>query len=141
MLSVLFCLGQGCATPLITSAPFENPSLEQFRSSWDYAVKRVTYDEVVRAWGMPTSRSNINDKIFLAVWHWDHTLNTPDAPDLGFGERMELSFNTDTRVLSDWKYFHWGPEPVRYAHRSAPGTTGTWSIRPPGNVSTGTIPY
>jgi hypothetical protein len=102
----------------------------RFRSAWDYAIDRLSYNEVVRSWGPPTSLlsgfppqgTESDGAPIRANWHWNHSvaLTPPMLPEHGnpmFGHRMELVFNRGTKLLMDWKYWEWGPVSRSYGHR------------------------
>ena len=127
----------GCQTRLPVT---EQAYVEEvrFRSAWDYAIDRLSYHEVVRSWGAPTSLlsgfspqgSESDGAPIRANWHWNHsvTLTPPISPEDGnlmFGQRMELVFNRATKLLMDWKYWEWGPSARSYEHRlSSPTADG-----------------
>ena len=102
-----------------------------FRGSWDYAIGRLSYDEVVKSWGPPTSLlggyaaegSTLDAQPILANWQWSHSLPlvVPHSPDvsLKFGQRMELAFNRGTKLLVDWKYWEWGPSSLSQKHEDS----------------------
>ena len=120
----------GCQTHL--------PAAEQayaeevrFRAAWDYAIGRLSYNEVVKAWGAPTSSlsggpslgTELDGAPIRANWHWNHSvvLTPPISPEDGnpmFGQRMELIFDRANNLLLDWKYWEWGPTSRFYGHRS-----------------------
>jgi hypothetical protein len=125
--ALLPSLGQsGCQT----SMPTSNVDEVRFRGAWDYAIGRVSYDEVVRSWGAPTSLlsggspqgSELDGAPIRANWHWNHSvsLTPPISPEDGnpmFGHRMELVFDRTTKRLTDWRYWEWGPTSLSYGHR------------------------
>jgi hypothetical protein len=101
----------------------------RFRSAWDYAIGRLAYDQVVKAWGPPTSITSgvapqgtlLDTAPIRATWHWNHTLpissaTTPPDRNLIFGQRMELVFSRADNILMDWGYWAWGHNGVSYRH-------------------------
>ena len=110
----------GCQHQVPTSEQRYRQEVD-FRGAWDYAIGRLSYDEVVKSWGPPTSLlggyssegSALDAAPILANWQWSHSLPfiVPHSPDvsLKFGQRMELAFNRGTKLLIDWKYWEWGP--------------------------------
>jgi len=102
-----------------------------FKGAWDYAIGRLSYDEVVKSWGPPTSLlggyspegSALDPAPILANWQWSHSLPfvVPHSPEvrLQFGQRMELVFNRATRLLMDWKYWEWGPSSLLQKHEDS----------------------
>jgi hypothetical protein len=119
----------GCQTrPPVTEQAYVEEV--RFRSAWDYAIDRLSYNEVVRSWGAPTSLlsgfspqgTELDADPVRANWHWNHSVAlTPpishEHGDLMFGHRMELVFNRTTQLLMDWKYWEWGPSSRSYGHR------------------------
>jgi hypothetical protein len=110
----------------------------RFRSAWDYAIGRLSYDQVVKAWGPPTSITSgaspqdalldtapkttpLDAAPIRATWHWNHSLpivsGTPSpANNLMFGQRMELMFSRRAQILMDWSYWEWGRQALSYRH-------------------------
>ncbi len=117
VLFVLFLLWVlGPAACMRAAPPQTKPDPQQtnrFQNAWDGAVRKLQYDEVVRAWGPPTSVRP--DKNIRANWEWRHTL-APEHADISFGEGMELTFDAETKLLQDWKYIQWGPHPSSHTH-------------------------
>jgi len=134
ILGVLFC----SLLPLIGLSSCQVPISEQryrqevdFRGAWDYAIGRLSYDEVVKSWGPPTSLlggyspegSALDAAPILANWQWSHSLPlvVPHSSEvsLKFGQRMELAFNRGTKLLMDWKYWEWGPSSLSLKHEDS----------------------
>jgi hypothetical protein len=101
----------------------------RFRGAWDYAIGRLSYDEIVKSWGIPSSvlsgyspqGTELDGAPIRANWHWNHSvsLTPPISPEKGnpmFGHRMELVFDRTTKLLMDWKYWEWGPASRSYGH-------------------------
>jgi hypothetical protein len=124
--------------PLIGSSGCQVPISEErhrqevaFRGAWDYAIGRLSYDDVVKSWGPPTSLlggyspegSALDGAPILANWQWSHSLPLviPHSAEgsLEFGQRMELAFNRGTRLLMDWKYWEWGPSSLSHKHEDS----------------------
>jgi hypothetical protein len=128
--AILPSLGQGgCQTqpPVAEQAYVEEA---RFRSAWDYAIGRLSYDDVIAAWGVPTSvlggslpqGSGFEGTPIRANWHWNHSvaLRPPISTEDGnpmFGHRMELVFDRGTKLLMDWKLWEWGPTSRSYGRR------------------------
>ena len=99
----------------------------RFRSAWDYAIGRMTYSQVVNAWGPPTSITSgvaventpLDVVPIHASWHFSHPVPTAQAasPRAGtFGQRMELMFSRGPELLLDWRYWEWGAQDISYRH-------------------------
>lgn len=101
----------------------------RFRSAWDYAIGRLSYDQVVKAWGPPTSITSgvtaestpLDTAPVRAVWHWSHSLPPSLAGgsrdrNFVFGQRMELTFSRGGTLLMDWGYWEWGRNALSYRH-------------------------
>ncbi len=111
-----------------TNMPVSNVDEVRFRGAWDYAIDRLSYDQVVKSWGPPTSvlsggapqGTELDGAPLHASWHWNHSVSlTPMSLEDGnpmFGHRMELVFNPATKLLMDWKYWEWGPTSLSYGH-------------------------
>ena len=127
--ALLLSLGQsGCQTRPVAEQAYVEEA--RFRSAWDYAIGRLSYAEVVKSWGPPTSLlsggspqgTELDGAPIRANWHWNHSvsLSPPISPEDGnpvFGHRMELVFAPGSKLLMDWKYWEWGPTSLSYAHR------------------------
>jgi hypothetical protein len=126
---VLSLWQSGCQTHLPVT---EQAYVEEvrFRGAWDYAIGRLSYNEVVKAWGAPTSvlsggspqGTELDSAPIRANWHWNHSIGLTPAisPEDGnpmFGHRMELVFAPGSKLLMDWKYWEWGPISRSYGHR------------------------
>ena len=117
----------GCQHPVSTSEQQYRQEV-RFRGAWDYAIGRLSYDEVLESWGPPTSLLSgyapegtaLSAAPILANWHWTHSLPaiTPHSPEasLNFGQQMELVFDRHTKRLMDWKYWEWGSASLAYKH-------------------------
>ena len=128
---VLSCLGlAGCQHPVSASEQQYREEV-RFRGAWDYAIGRLSYDEVLESWGPPTSLlsgyspqgTGLDSAPILANWHLSHSLPVIDLPSpevrLNFGQQMELVFDRDTKRLKDWKYWEWGPTSLAYRHEDS----------------------
>ena len=115
-------LGQAGCQHDLTNAEQRYLQEVRFRGAWNYAIGRLSYDEVVESWGPPTSVQSgyspdgtaLDDAPILANWHWSHSLPpatsiSPEEANLAFGQRIELAFSRTSKLLLHWKYWEWGP--------------------------------
>ncbi|HEY3196761.1 MAG TPA: hypothetical protein VGJ57_02015 [Nitrospirales bacterium] len=135
---IILWLFYGLTALGVAGCQHQTPASEQqyrqevrFRGAWDYAIGRLSYDEVLESWGPPTSLlsgyspqgGTLDSAPILANWHWNHSLPdiAPHFPDgsLRFGEQMELVFDRETKRLIDWKYWAWGPTSLLYRHEDS----------------------
>jgi hypothetical protein len=127
---VLLSIAFGCQHPIPTVEQRYRQEVD-FRGAWDYAIGRLSYDEVVKSWGPPTSvlsgysstGTALDAAPILANWQWSHSLPLviPHSPEvsLTFGQRMELAFNRSSKLLMDWKYWEWGPSSLTQKHEDS----------------------
>jgi hypothetical protein len=129
---LLFALGQAGCQHHVSNAEHRYLEEVHFRSEWDYAIGRLSYDEVIKSWGCPTSvvsgyplqETGLDGVPIFANWHWsDPVALTPQSPledvNLRFGRRIELVFNRKTWLLMDWKYWEWGAISLSYRHEES----------------------
>ena len=114
---VLLCAVSICASELeislINQREAQQAAAQQRKDNWDRAIGRLSYDEALRQFGLP-SRVLDRSYDFTAVWETPPgpTVLIP-GPSLGFGPvwmgaqlpggGMQLRFDRKSEVLMDWR--------------------------------------